>query len=193
MPTRSKRSSPPPPAESVSTGGEISPGVRELDHTADVGIVIEARSLEELLRRAATGMWRLVFAAETEGAGVAAESPAPPDDGRGGGGSVPGAGDGSAPAADTSGGPTRELRIEAEGPDTLLLRWLQELLYIYEVEGLVPREVEFSSVEHTSLLAVVTWKPAERTPVLDIKGVTYHGLEARPTEDGWRGQVIFDI
>ncbi len=185
MPTRSKRSSPPPPAESVSAGGEISPGVRELDHTADVGIVIEARSLEELLRRAATGMWQLVLAAETEGAGLAADSSAPPDAGR--------PGDGSAPAADTSDGPSRELRIEAEGPDTLLLRWLQELLYIYEVEGLVPREVAFSSVEHTSLVAVVTWKPVERTPVLDIKGVTYHGLEARPTQDGWRGRVIFDI
>ncbi len=34
---------------------------------------------------------------------------------------------------------------------------------------------------------------APRAAVLDIKGVTYHELEARRTADGWRARVIFDI
>ena len=44
------------------SGGEIPvPGVRPLDHTADVGIEVEAENLSELLRRAARGMTHLLL------------------------------------------------------------------------------------------------------------------------------------
>ncbi len=39
---------------------EIAPGVRELDHTADVGIAVTAAEPAELFRRAALGMARLM-------------------------------------------------------------------------------------------------------------------------------------
>jgi SHS2 domain-containing protein len=39
---------------------EIAPGVRELDHTADLGIVVTASEPAELFRRAALGMARLM-------------------------------------------------------------------------------------------------------------------------------------
>lgn len=39
---------------------EIAPGVHELDHTADVGIKVWAKEPEELFRRAALGMARLM-------------------------------------------------------------------------------------------------------------------------------------
>ena len=42
------------------TEPEIAPGVRELDHTADVGIVVTASEPAELFRRAALGMARLM-------------------------------------------------------------------------------------------------------------------------------------
>ena len=54
------------PAEiTPETPPEIAPGVRELDHTADVGIVVTASAPAELFRRAALGMARLM----REGAG----------------------------------------------------------------------------------------------------------------------------
>jgi SHS2 domain-containing protein len=49
----------PPEAEPESLP-EIAPGVRELDHTADVGIVVTASEPAELFRRAALGMARLM-------------------------------------------------------------------------------------------------------------------------------------
>ncbi len=50
-------SSDPPEPE---TPPEIAPGVRELDHTADLGIVVTAAEPAELFRRAALGMARLM-------------------------------------------------------------------------------------------------------------------------------------
>ena len=49
-----------PPETPQETPPEISPGVRELDHMADVGIVVTASEPAELFRRAALGMARLV-------------------------------------------------------------------------------------------------------------------------------------
>ena len=52
---------PEPPSETApETPPEIAPGVRELDHTADVGIVVTASEPAELFRRAALGMARLM-------------------------------------------------------------------------------------------------------------------------------------
>ena len=48
------------PEIAPETPPEIAPGVRELDHTADVGIVVTASEPAELFRRAALGMARLM-------------------------------------------------------------------------------------------------------------------------------------
>jgi SHS2 domain-containing protein len=53
------------------TPPEIAPGVRELDHTADVGIAVTASEPTELFRRAALGMARLMR--EEGGSGRSAE------------------------------------------------------------------------------------------------------------------------
>ncbi|MBI4545484.1 MAG: archease [Gemmatimonadetes bacterium] len=51
----------------------VPPGVRWLDHTADVGLELRARDLPELFRRAAAGMLLLLYGSvrEVEQAGAA--------------------------------------------------------------------------------------------------------------------------
>lgn len=149
---------------------EIRPGVRELDHTADLGIEIEGSTREAIFRRAAEGMFALMWE-ETE-AGLR------PDE------------------TESAGADVREehrITLRAKTADTLLARWLQELLYLYDAERLVPDEVEFGSLSDTDLVARVELYRSEEAPAREIKGVTYHDLEVLPVGDAWRARVIFDV
>lgn len=142
------------------------PGVRELAHTADIGIELTAASWPELLRRAAEGTWYLVFG-EREEVG----DPDPGDDDE----------------------EALEVVLEAGGPDALLLKWLQELLYWHEVDGFVARRVRFETLSERGLDARVWGGPPRHDAVRELKGVTYHGLAVTGGERGWRARVIFDI
>ena len=41
--------------------GPLGPGVHEIEHTADVGIVVEASDFPQLLHRAAVGVFSLMY------------------------------------------------------------------------------------------------------------------------------------
>ena len=141
-------------------GQELPPGVIERDHTADVGMTVEAASLEDLFRRAATGMLWLMWEQKVTG------RPAPA---------------------------TRRLALQASAVDTLLVRWLRELLYLHEVHGLVYRGATFDTLSDRRVLADVSGLRASDPPVREFKGVTYHGLEVEQENGRWRATVIFDV
>jgi SHS2 domain-containing protein len=88
--------------------------------------------------------------------------------------------------------PTRRM-IELNGQDRglLLVDWLNELLYLSEVEQFVP--VELVSVELTrdSLRATVDGHIGTPRPI--VKGVTL--TELRFTREGgdWHGHVVLDV
>jgi SHS2 domain-containing protein len=145
-------------------------GVAFLDHTADVGIDVEAASLAELLHRAALGMLALLRG-EEEDVNVAAADP-------------PG------PAADLEAVP---VAVHGDAPVDLLAGWLREILFLHEVDGLdyVRAELDVVDREHvTGRILVSTGGHAVR----EIKGVTYHELEAaEQAGGGWHARVIFDV
>lgn len=145
------------------------PGVRFLDHTADVGLEAHAASPELLFHRAALGTLWLVEGAPQEGARR-----------EGGGGE--------------EGRETRALTLEAHDPPKLLRAWLRELLWWHEVEGVSYRDARFETLETGRLEARVEVAPASPRPLREIKGVTLHGLRVEAGEEGeWRARVIFDV
>lgn len=174
---------PPEDFDVPRTDNQLLPGVREIEHTADLGMEVEAASLAELFQRAAAGMMSLVR--------NAAEGPEdrpldePPAD--------------EPPADATSPTPltARSLRIELAGdePDVavLLVRWLRELLYLQEVAGFVYRDATFTRLDGSGLRASVRPDADPSRQVRELKGVTYHGLEVERVGDRWRARVIFDI
>jgi SHS2 domain-containing protein len=98
-------------------------------------------------------------------------------------------------------------RIELESPEVPLLfvDWLTELLYLFEVEGLLFRRAE-TTIEDDGgdgggvrLRAIAWGEPRDdaRHPIkVLLKAVTYHGLEVGPVGDaggGWRARIVFDI
>lgn len=94
--------------------------------------------------------------------------------------------------------PVRAFPIRAEGSDreTLLVAWLNELLYLYEVERVALSEFAVARLDEESLEATVRGESLDRTrhPVLGhVKAVTYHLLQLRPVGAGWEAQVVVDV
>ena len=156
-------------------------GVTFLDHTADVGMDVEAPSLERLLDRAAAGMLALLRG-EDDGGSAAAWSDAARTGRRAG--SVDGTGG--------LGSRRHSLELEADDPAGLLAEWLRELLFLHEVRHLDYAAASFEILSPRRLSARVELEPARR-PVREIKGVTYHEIGVWRTPDGWRARVIFDV
>ena len=82
------------------------------------------------------------------------------------------------------------LRLSAADLPSLLRRWLQEILYWQEVDGLAPSTFDFAWVEaagrgRASVEATVAVGRVESRPVREIKGVTYHGLVVERRGGGW--------
>lgn len=89
-----------------------------------------------------------------------------------------------------------EIQIGARDTESLLVDWLNELLFIFETEKLLL--VRFAvSLSASGLMAEVWGAPLEGKSDrinLSIKAVTYHGLDIKQQgESKWLGQVYFDI
>jgi len=91
-----------------------------------------------------------------------------------------------------------ERRIEIRGEDLerLMVEWLSELLYLHDVENLLFKGFRVESVGEGGLKARVKGEPfQEGIHVIKtgVKAVTYHRIEVRKGNGGWRAQIIFDL
>lgn len=82
--------------------------------------------------------------------------------------------------------------LEAPDPETLLVDWLTELVYLMEDETLVVTDVEVASAQEKALRATVTGVTGGDL-VRHIKAVTYHDLSIEKTEGGYQATVVFDV
>jgi SHS2 domain-containing protein len=82
--------------------------------------------------------------------------------------------------------------VDLEAPDraALLARWLEELVFLAETEGLVPEQAEIE-LRDTTLRATVRGRAGEPRPL--VKAVTYHGLELAHEGGSWRARVVLDV
>lgn len=167
----------------------LPPGLVFLDHTADVGIGIEAPCLHTFLHRAALGMLALLRGQEDEEPGW--DEPSPDESGP-----VESGQDEPDRRAASERDPAEPLsasvELDAASPPSLLAEWLRELLFLHEVEHRDYVDADFHALEPTALRAQVRLEPAVGA-VREIKGVTYHELRVERTGDRWKGQVIFDV
>lgn len=83
--------------------------------------------------------------------------------------------------------------LEAGDPETLLVDWLTELLFLHEMGGELYREFAVSVTAGLQLSARVRGgKP--RAPLRRvIKAVTYHGLKVLRRDGGLEASIVFDI
>jgi SHS2 domain-containing protein len=88
------------------------------------------------------------------------------------------------------------VRVEASNRETLLVAWLNELLYLHEVEEFVAAKFAITHFSDTRLEAEVWGERVDRArhPLVGhVKAVTYHLLRVQPAGGGWEAQVVVDV
>ncbi|UCH50807.1 MAG: archease [Chloroflexota bacterium] len=90
----------------------------------------------------------------------------------------------------------RELKLSAEDVEVLLVEWLNELIYIFDVEHTFFKRFEVDELTGTQIKARCFGekiKPSQHKLKREIKAATYHMLKIDKEESGYKVQVIFDI
>jgi SHS2 domain-containing protein len=90
----------------------------------------------------------------------------------------------------------RETSLHAQDYPDLMVRWLGEVLYLFDGEGLIVDRIEFKALSATRLearLSMADFSPQRHRILREIKAVTYHGISVEIKDDLWEARVIFDI
>jgi SHS2 domain-containing protein len=90
----------------------------------------------------------------------------------------------------------RRVSVSGDGPEELLVAWLNELLYVYAVEKLVFSGIAEADLRDTSFSALALGEaldPGRHRVEVEIKAATYHEVMLRQKGGRWTARVIFDI
>ena len=99
-------------------------------------------------------------------------------------------------------GGEEERLVRLSGPDreTLLVRWINELVFFVQEESFVPTGAELrireDSEKALSLEARLLGVPLDLEGhgwQGEIKSATFHGLDVRRGREGWQTRVILDV
>jgi SHS2 domain-containing protein len=89
----------------------------------------------------------------------------------------------------------RDIEVSAADQDSLLVAWLNELIYIFDTENILFKRFDITVLSQRHLVARGYGERVDRARhklKIGVKAATYHML-AVEQKDGWRLQVLFDI
>ncbi|MGQ9926340.1 MAG: archease [Chloroflexaceae bacterium] len=87
----------------------------------------------------------------------------------------------------------RQVSVEAVDAESLLVEWLNEVLYLCESSGAVVAEVLVRAWRPTKIVAEVRLAPPAIPPRGAIKAITYHRLRLAETPEGWLAEYYVDV
>jgi len=90
----------------------------------------------------------------------------------------------------------REVVVQGSSREVLMVAWLNELLYLHEVEGLLFCDFSVAEIDEGAVTGVAggeVFDEGRHSIKTGVKAVTYHQLEIKEQEGRWQAQVIFDI
>jgi SHS2 domain-containing protein len=87
------------------------------------------------------------------------------------------------------------VQLESADRNTLLVDWLNELLYLASARHLVFVQFDVRLTDNRLVAQIrgETADPARHTPDHEIKAITYHKLKVEQEGQGWMAEVILDI
>ena len=89
----------------------------------------------------------------------------------------------------------RDIEITATDKESLLVEWLNELIYLFDVENIVFKRFDITELDNTRLKARSYGEKVDHSKhrlKTGVKAVTYHMLKI-DKGDGYKVQVLFDI
>ena len=90
----------------------------------------------------------------------------------------------------------RNVEVTADEMKDLLVSWLNELLFICEVDKILFKRFDISELNETRMLAKCYGEkidPKRHRIKTEIKAATYHMTQIEEKREGSRIQVLFDI
>lgn len=90
----------------------------------------------------------------------------------------------------------RQIEVQAEDKESLLASWLNELLYLFDTEGIIFKRFEVTELGESSLKAEGCGEPIDtvrHSLKAGVKAATYHMLRVAREEDRYSVRVIFDV
>ncbi len=95
-------------------------------------------------------------------------------------------------ANDRASAVTRRVQIEGIDYESLLVNWLNELLFAQEQYREVYDAFRIEELSPTALSARIRGKPRAKMDKI-IKAVTFHNLRVEQTREGWQAVVVVDV
>jgi SHS2 domain-containing protein len=90
----------------------------------------------------------------------------------------------------------REVRAQGDSPERLVAGWINECLYVHEIEGFVVRRVDVDTCTPTVVHGVLHGEdmdPSRHRLGTIVKAATLHNLVVAEREGGYEVQVIVDV
>jgi len=89
----------------------------------------------------------------------------------------------------------RDIELTATDEESLLVEWLNELIYQFDTEGILFKRFDIIQLNNTQLKARGYGEKVDRSKhklKIEVKAATYHMLKV-DKGDGCKVQVLFDI
>lgn len=89
-----------------------------------------------------------------------------------------------------------DIEVEALDKEGLLVSWLNEILYVSYIKGILFPEMRVTELDEKKIVATAKGERiGEDTGRLhsEIKAATYHDLEIQKTDEGYEVTVVFDV
>jgi len=89
-----------------------------------------------------------------------------------------------------------DLEVSSEDRDSLLVEWLNELIYLFDAKHILFSRFDIESLTHNELKATCYgegFDPMKHKIKMGVKAATYHMLKLDKNGDGCKAQIIFDI
>jgi SHS2 domain-containing protein len=91
---------------------------------------------------------------------------------------------------------SKEVSAQGETAEALLVNWLNECLYVHDIEGFVVSRIEFALFEGKRVHSLLWGEDLDLTRHrvgTVVKAATFHELRIGQVDDGWEVRVILDI
>jgi SHS2 domain-containing protein len=90
----------------------------------------------------------------------------------------------------------KDISIKGVDFPDLMVKWLGEILYLFNGEKLLVHSIKIKSISPIMLqstLTFSTFEPKHHQVKREIKAATYHQIFVDKVNEGWKARIIFDI
>ena len=90
----------------------------------------------------------------------------------------------------------RKVALKGDSDAELLVAWLNEIIFLFDTESLVPDSFKINQLDNGRLRATIhgeVFSPAKHTIERQAKAATYHQLALEKNAGGWHARVYVDL